>query len=220
MRYKIKILKDTPWDKAGTELSIGAFRLKYGYICTRDVSDEDLIHYMKDFKSHPILSQTQGVCVSEWFELIEECTFNVGDFVWHEVMKEALAIMPHSSDPKKFRPNYCTLDAVKENPDSYKRLATPEEVKEWNLHSFADGTVLIGRKKSYVLIHVWVEIEIPYNVINDYMVLVNSDCMLDVKVVKDKTTYPINFNGLKIGCKEFSHGEVARAARILGIGCE
>ena len=42
-KYKIKVLKDTPFDKAGTELSISDFRVNYNYICTNDVSDDDLI---------------------------------------------------------------------------------------------------------------------------------------------------------------------------------
>jgi hypothetical protein len=42
-KYKIKVLKDTPFNKAGTELSISDFRVNYNYICTNDVSDDDLI---------------------------------------------------------------------------------------------------------------------------------------------------------------------------------
>lgn len=45
---KIKILKDTPFDRAGASLSISEFRLKYNYICSRDVTDEELIAYLQE----------------------------------------------------------------------------------------------------------------------------------------------------------------------------
>lgn len=44
---QIEILENTPFDKKGVFLSIKEFRLKYNYICTLGVSDEDLIHYLK-----------------------------------------------------------------------------------------------------------------------------------------------------------------------------
>ena len=68
---KIKILKDTPFNLAGDILGIKEFRLKYDYICTKDVSDLDLIHYIKDYKSYPSLKQTTKYCISEWFQVIE-----------------------------------------------------------------------------------------------------------------------------------------------------
>ena len=43
METKIKILKDTPFNLAGDILGIEEFRLKYNYICTKDVSNLDLI---------------------------------------------------------------------------------------------------------------------------------------------------------------------------------
>ena len=58
MEEKIKILKDTPFNLAGDILGIKEFRLKYNYICTNDVSDKDLIHYIKDYASYPGLKQT------------------------------------------------------------------------------------------------------------------------------------------------------------------
>jgi hypothetical protein len=43
---KIKVLKDTPFDSAGTELTLDDFRLKYSYICTNDVTNDGLINYI------------------------------------------------------------------------------------------------------------------------------------------------------------------------------
>jgi hypothetical protein len=44
---QIEILENTPFDKKGVFLSLKEFRLKYNYICTLGVNDEDLIHYLK-----------------------------------------------------------------------------------------------------------------------------------------------------------------------------
>jgi hypothetical protein len=71
MEIKIKILKDTPFNLTGDILGIKEFRLKYNYICTSDVSDLDLIAYIKDYKSYPQLRQTTKYCISDWFQVIE-----------------------------------------------------------------------------------------------------------------------------------------------------
>lgn len=43
----IKILKDTPFDKAGASIPISEFRLKYNYICSIDTTDEELINCLR-----------------------------------------------------------------------------------------------------------------------------------------------------------------------------
>lgn len=68
---KIKILKDTPFNLEGDILGIKEFRLKYDYICTKETSDSDLIHYIKDYSSYPQLKQTSKYNISEWFQVIE-----------------------------------------------------------------------------------------------------------------------------------------------------
>jgi len=45
MNKEIKILKDTPFHKAGTQLSIIDFRAAYGWICTNSTTNEELIKY-------------------------------------------------------------------------------------------------------------------------------------------------------------------------------
>lgn len=47
MATNIKILKDTPFDKAGDVISISAFRAKYGYTCSTTTSDKDLVAYIE-----------------------------------------------------------------------------------------------------------------------------------------------------------------------------
>ena len=69
--YKVKILKTTPFDVAGTELTLSEFRLKYGYICSNGVTDTQLIEYLKSYRSHPVLKQQADDCVTDWFLLLE-----------------------------------------------------------------------------------------------------------------------------------------------------
>jgi len=65
---KIRVIKDTPFDLEGTMLSISDFRLKYSYICTKDLSDEKLISYLKSKPSY----------IMVFFELVED----VLDFIY------------------------------------------------------------------------------------------------------------------------------------------
>jgi hypothetical protein len=70
-KLMIKILKDTPFDIAGTILSIYDFKLKYSYICTNNVTHKELFDYIKSYKVYPVLAQTQKYTISDWFEAIE-----------------------------------------------------------------------------------------------------------------------------------------------------
>ncbi len=61
--YKIKILKDTPFDKANTELTIQIFRLKYNYLCTNNTTAIQLINYLR---------QEYAICAQNaYFQVIE-----------------------------------------------------------------------------------------------------------------------------------------------------
>lgn len=68
---RIKILKDTPFNLAGDMLKLADFRQIYNYICTNSTSNEELVKYIKDWKSYPALKQTTKYCINEWFEVIE-----------------------------------------------------------------------------------------------------------------------------------------------------
>ena len=61
---KIEILQDTPFDKKGTILSIKDFRLKYSYICTKDVCDSELFDYINMFTLNP------NSTIDLWFRTI------------------------------------------------------------------------------------------------------------------------------------------------------
>lgn len=68
---RIKILKDTPFNLAGDMLKLADFRQIYNYICTNSTSNEELVKYIKDWKSYPTLKQTTKYCINEWFEIVE-----------------------------------------------------------------------------------------------------------------------------------------------------
>lgn len=86
METKIKILKDTPFNLAGDILGIEEFRLKYNYICTKDVSNLDLIAYIKDYKSYPLLKQTTKYCISDWFQVIETIDLEPLEFICEGIL--------------------------------------------------------------------------------------------------------------------------------------
>jgi hypothetical protein len=68
---RIKILKDTPFNIAGDILKLTNFRYIYNYICADSITNEELVKYIKDWKSYPVLKQTTKYCINEWFEVIE-----------------------------------------------------------------------------------------------------------------------------------------------------
>lgn len=91
----IKILKDTPFDVAGTELSIVNFRAKYGWICTSTTTNEELIKYLKEeWKLQQV--QPYQKQIGDWFQVLEN-NFKVGDWVWHESLKRAFTVVVEST---------------------------------------------------------------------------------------------------------------------------
>jgi len=68
---KIKILKDTPFNKEGDIIDVKEFREKYTYICTRSTSDEDLLKYLLREHSHYVLHPHEKA-MGQWFTTTEE----------------------------------------------------------------------------------------------------------------------------------------------------
>jgi hypothetical protein len=66
---RIKILKDTPFDKEGIELDLTSFRMKYGWICTSSTTNEQLLTYIQDWEKYPKTNNT--INVGEWFKVIQ-----------------------------------------------------------------------------------------------------------------------------------------------------
>ena len=77
---RIKILKETPFDRVGTELDISSFRSKYGWICTTSTTNDQLIVYLQDWSKYPKTNNT--INVSEWFEVVQYDTESLpNDFI-------------------------------------------------------------------------------------------------------------------------------------------
>ncbi len=215
MKYNIKILKETPFDKKDTVLSIEAFRLKYNYLINTYNSDVFLASYLNG----GYLKDNLDTNLSEWFEVIEiKDSFKAGDWVWHEGEKKAFTIVIDSSQSKEFRPNYCTLGAVETCPGIYKRLATKEEIDYYDLVSFCDGSILIGQYKCYHFTHVWLDlIGIHKNIAKYLQIQKEFSIVSNLKQFSSEiaATWSCVPNGLKVGCKEITHNEVIEMAKKL-----
>lgn len=218
--YKIKVLKDTPFDKAGTELSISDFRIKYNYICTNDVSNSKLIAYLKN-EWELQNSYYSDSTIANWFEVIEVPTYNfgMGSWVWHEELKQAFCVMPFSND-RKWRPNYVSFEAANSYTGTYKRKATQEEIDYYDLVSYCDGDVLIGRYKCYYHINTWKELVGVQRNVATYIIAIKNLSNINY-LVQDSSEisneFKCTFNGLKVGCKTVSHDDVIKIAKQLKI---
>ena len=70
--YKvIKILKDTPFHSAGTELNIQDFRAAYGWICTNSTTNDQLIKYLEvEWKFNQVKPYQKDI--GDWFQVVEK----------------------------------------------------------------------------------------------------------------------------------------------------
>ena len=166
MKYKIKILKDTPFDVAGTELSISEFRLKYNYICTRAIDDIELINYLHSYTSHPQLKQTIKFTINDWFKvIILTPQFESGDWVWHEKLHVAMEVTMYCTG---MLPNQVTKDAANTYEDTYKRQATQQEIDQYRLVPYHNGLYLVNSFAVYVYSNIWKEITNFKIILNKY----------------------------------------------------
>jgi hypothetical protein len=215
--YRIKVLKETPFDKANTILSTADFRYKYSYLINTHNSDKFLAKYLKE----EYKQDNADLQLDKWFEVIEIAPkFKVGDWVWHEGLKRAFTIVITNTSYKDFRPNYVTLAAVDCNPQIYKRLATAEEIKLYDLMN-CDGQVLIGRHKSYYFNTVWKELIGIHYTVSQYFIQQRAfDCSIQQLAhlsTEVENTFVCKPNGLKVGCKVITHDELITIARFLDI---
>jgi len=78
MNKLIKILKDTPFHRAGEELNIIDFRAAYGWVCTPSTTNEDFIKYIETghktiwATSKPPTNREYQLHIGEWFKVIEK----------------------------------------------------------------------------------------------------------------------------------------------------
>jgi len=207
MEYKIKVLKDTPFHKKDDLISIKDFKEVYNYVSSKYVKDEELINYL--IKEYQLEQECLRYGIGTWFQVIEDDSFKVGDWVWNENMKKAYFIVKESY--KGWKPNECTINAVNENLKVYKRKATQEEIDCYNLESFCNGKVLIGKYLCYYFDNVWKPLTgVRYN-IEKYLQI--SKELTDVYTFD--STWKSKLNGLKVGCTEISHEDILKIAKIL-----
>jgi hypothetical protein len=68
----IKILKDTPFHRAGNELTIDEFKVIYAQICSQSATDDELLNYIEqewDCQNKGKLSTNQ---IGDWFKVVEK----------------------------------------------------------------------------------------------------------------------------------------------------
>jgi len=159
---KIRILQDTPFDKKGNILEIADFRLKYAYVCVKEVSDKELIDYLeierKCFVDAEICTKLQ---IGYWFEVVDsKPEFKIGQWVFNEHTKKAVQIINFQGFGNKTWPNHATIDAVNEFSSIYKRLATTDEIRNETLLLFDIGSYqfLVGKGKMYLFENTWKEV--------------------------------------------------------------
>jgi hypothetical protein len=217
MKYKIKVLQDTPFHRKDAVVSLTEFKTWYP-IFGKDVFDTDIVKYVKHEFGFDL-----SIDFEKWFEVIEIGErFKVGDWVWHEDLKVAYQVVIDNthSGTRDWKPNYATLDAVNKWHLTFKRLATKEEIDYHTLHSFCDGSVLIGAFKCYYFNNVWKELIGIHSNVSTY--LNGSKQFNKVSVLVQETSeiefsYNCNLGGLVVGCKTISHAEVVTIAKILNL---
>lgn len=134
MNKLIKIIKDTPFHKAGTELSIIDFRAAYGWICTPTTTNEELIKYIETAHknvwstSKLLANREYQLYIGDWFQVIEKFETEPLVFVHEDLwyVKE-LDGMYHAFISPMFYANY--LDNKKHESCEVKRITISEARK-------------------------------------------------------------------------------------------
>lgn len=217
--YRIKVLKDTPIDKANTTLSIPEFRERYSYIINKDNSDKFLIDFINGCHSDNSLYSEYRV--ANWFEVINLTpTFKIGEYVWNEDTSQAYFIVDYISTGVNWKPNYTSFSAANTYKDVYKRLATCDEIANYRLIEYCDGKVLVGKYTSwYHDSKIWRKLTNVYDVVLHYMKCTYSKSVNTMNVNEKDIyqNYTVAQNGLKIGCLIVSHEEILKIADQLDI---
>lgn len=199
--FNIKILKETPFDKKDTILSSEDFKRKYSYL-------------VDPFSNDKVLKHNLNV---DWFEIIDilGLSAKAEDWVWHEYEKKAYIVK--DSYYTKFMPNYCSLDAVNQYPDIYKRFATKKEIEYFTLFEFCDNTILIGKYRCYYYHNVWKEVIGIQSNIKKYF---SNDIYNKIEILKQDSHITDNHYvcvpyGLRVGCVIILDSDLMQIAKIL-----
>ena len=205
---KIKVLKDTPFDKKDTLLTPEEFSKKYNYVYVREKTDLQLFTYLE--QEYKLEQETPKYGIGSWFQVVEDNSFKIGDWVWNELMKQALYIVEGNKYGKEWYPNMCTINAVNENPEICRRKATQEEIDFYNLESFCNEKVLIGQFRCYYFHNVWKPLTgVRYNI--EKYLQISKELG---EVYTSDSTWNSRLNGLKVGCTEISHEDILKIAKI------
>lgn len=207
---KIRIKKDTPLHQKGYVLDLETFLKSYGSILSSYNNGSDIYQ----------LPVNQISVFPEWFEVIEEPKFEIGDWVWHNNLGRACLITTFKEyRVKEFWPNYVSEGAVNENPKVYTRKATTKEINDAVLTSFAEGRVLVGKKDAYFWTNVWKPIGMVDAVVNDILYyrkkMANSFVEVENEIMN--TEYHISLETVKFGCVTVDIDEIKAIAQIRGI---
>ena len=212
---KIKVLKDTPFHKKDEVIDANTFGSYYNGAIIKPMKEWDIIQWLE--KENKLEQENPRYGIGSWFQVVEDTSFKVGDWVWNELMKQALYIVEGNKYGKEWYPNMCTINAVNENPEICRRKATQEEIDFYNLESFCNEKVLIGQFCCYYFHNVWKPLVGISRNISTY---INTVYFQDIGVLKQNSsetelTYNCRINGLKVGCTEISHEDILKIAKIL-----
>ena len=218
---KIKILKETPFHKEGTELSLSDFIMYYPVMVKQSNYDEKIltdylknerelcINYPAEKASHPL--------IGKFFEVIEYPQWAINEWVWHE--KLSLAMRVSDKRPDKMWPNEITSAAANEYTDTYKRKATEKEIDDNILVLVAlyfgdnDDTInslLVGRNVCYYYHNnIWKGVTGVREVVEHYFKYLNMTfptVSIHSPIEKEEPLkYSCSYEGLTVGCQHLSH---------------
>ena len=214
---KIKVLKETPFNKEGAIISIKEFKDKYNYVFSsekNDVFDEEIIMYLNKERECVLKSPETTASyplIGTFFEVVDEKDpFKEGDWVWNEKLEEAYQVVKHTDD---MWPNQCTINAAN-TYEVWKRKATQEEIEQSRLTIFQSNniTILVGVNRLYVLYtNLWKIVKYAREIITAYFEIIEKSNLGGV------FKYPVNFNGVSVGCVVLAHNDLVQIANIMNI---
>lgn len=70
MKSVVKVIRTTPFDPAGTVLSMQDFRLKYSYLFMSYVSDIELIEHLREWTKNPVPEFNGGANPGNSFKIL------------------------------------------------------------------------------------------------------------------------------------------------------
>lgn len=204
---KIKVLKDTPTDKAGIILSMAEFKTKY--LSHLSLSTHTNIEaFIKAYIKH-----------SGWFEVYSPQKFNIGSWVWDNANKKLYFVSTKTKHTTAFswKPYYITLQNLTSSHTESLRWATIEEINKYSFKVFCNGKLLVSTTAIYYFNNKWEELHNFSLIINkyiacqDFLPMVHSE-----NTAKYAPTYKPLLGGLSFGGIKLEHSTIISISKILG----